>query len=707
MMLRSRRALPPVSRQSQRPIWSRASDFVAWLGLGPNASPESPAAPRHPQQTAAKRASPSPRNRLTAKRVLRPRPPADAAFPTFQKSLVPSTRKSAAYALGDFSLKVKYAPTSKPLLDAWEIVSQCRPFVLLDKEKPFRVRLATAEDAGGDRPWIMQIAPADVFARLSADISTRSMFVGSTGAGLDADVVVANEALVVGNLVKAFHKMNEHKLAVAFFEAYDRDRSVWLQEHQLREAAKMVPDDAIGDGAEEGGAEPEPKETLVPIENATQLPRAVYSCYIRSLAALKQSKKIVRLFEDDEHQLERICSTVPNLYVLLHACFNEKNGDLARRAIDTVTKYSPAAVIPLGCYELAIRSNLRDRKRDERELLTAIYLAKALHNDGGYTLKPDIWSGLIKVSLNMDRPDLALEVFKSYPGQCIPEYQSNFRQALRAACSLTDSTALDMMHFCWASYNDEYSNTKTLFDERKAYQDAICLNNPDTRGLSLGDAVLASSIPALNKDAEAELLNMMLWEMLKHRHAVPSLVQVLDLMEATRTKGGAVALRQCVLAMVEYDLKQKNMSPRAAVENSLAFWGERPAVLKGQGFLVHLLLEECVERQWDGECEFLVDYLLDLGVARVPINTIVKMMGANEVRGQFEANARIGEKLLQKLAQNNSWKLRDDFYERYLMSYLRLEQLDKVSEQNAKLNLERRYPHNDVIRTIVQDAAAR
>ncbi|KAF4040412.1 hypothetical protein GN244_ATG07376 [Phytophthora infestans] len=705
-MLNLRRARVP-QHQSQRLIWSRASDFVAWLGLGPNANFESPPTSRQ-QQTQPPRSrhtptsSTTPANRVVAKRVLRPHPPADISLPAFKRSLDPRERKAAAHALGRFSLEIKHVPSSTQLLDTWQVISQCRPFVV-DKEKPLQVRLATTEDVGDDRTWLLQIVPADIFAQLSVDISTRAMFVGSTGPDQDVDVVVANEALMVGNLVKAFHQLNEHKLAVAFFESYDRDRRVWLQEHQLRQAAKVADND-VCDGDKKGEAESKEKEKRVPIENVTQLPRAVYSCYLRSLAALKQSKKIVRLFENDEHQLERICSTVPNLYLLLHACYSEKNGELARQAIDTIARFSPAAVIPLGCYELAIRSNLRDRKRDERELVTAIHLAKALQNDGGYTLKPDIWSGLIKVSLNMKRPDLALEVFKSYPRHCIPEYQINFRQALRAACRFTDSTALDMVRFCWVNYCEEYSNLKTLLEERKAYQDAICLNNADTRGLSLGDAGLVSNIPVVNKEVETELLNMVLWEMLKHRHAVPSLVQVLDVMEATRSKGGAVALRRTVQVMFNYDMKR--MASHAAVESSLKFWGERPSVLSGQGFLVYLLLEECVEQQWDDECEFLVDYLLELGVARVPVNTIVKMMGSNEVRGRFEANVRIGEKLLESLSQNNRLKLRDNFYERFLMSYFRLEQFDKVSEQHAKLNLEKRYPHNEVIRTIVHDAAA-
>ncbi|KAG6622081.1 uncharacterized protein IUM83_07303 [Phytophthora cinnamomi] len=672
-MLRSRRAPPPASRQSQRLIWSRASDFVSWLGLGPHASsPDSAAQPAPPPppppSPQPERHSPRPSSRLAAKRVLRPQPPADAALPTFQSALDASKRRAAGNALGRFSQKVKNAPTAKQLLDAWQVVSQCRPFVL-DREKgQLRVRLATAKDAGDDRPWLMQIVPADVFAQLSAGISTRAMFVGSTGAD---DVVVANEALVVGNLIKAFYSLNEHEMAVAFFEAYDRDRSVWLQEHQLREAAK-VPGNGFSDQGDESEGKAESKTAA--IDAVTQLPRAVYSCYLRSLAALKQSKKIVRLFEDDERQLERICSTVPNLQLILHACFSEKNGELARRAIDTITEHSPAAVIPLGCYELAIRANLRDKKRDERELLTAIHLVRLLEEDGEYILKPDLWSALIKVSLNMDRPDCALQVFKSYPRHRIPEYQMSFRHALRAACRGTDSTALDMMRFCWASYDDEYSNVKALLDERKEYEATIFLSDT-TADVRLADAVLTSNLPTLHKDAEAELLNMMLWEMLKHRHSAPSLTQVLDLMEATRSKGGAVALRLAVIALLEYDMKQKSY----------------PA--------------QCVEHRWDEECELLVDYLLDLGVARVPINSVVKMMEANEVRGLFDVNARVGKKLLDKLPSNTRWKLREEFYERYLMSFLRLEQFDQVREQHTRLNLEKRYPHNEVIRTIVQDAA--
>ncbi|KAE8973872.1 hypothetical protein PF010_g25682 [Phytophthora fragariae] len=708
-MLRSRRARAPspALRQSQRLIWSRASDFVSWLGLGPNASssdsapsPTKPASP--PQSRAPKLKTPPPPNRQAAKRVLRPQLPADFAFPTLQPSVDRNKRNSAAYALGRFAQKVKRVSSSKQLLDAWQVASQCRPFVVGQKG-PFRLRLATEEDAGSDNLWLMQIVPADVFAQLSAGTSSRAMFMGSTGEGLAANVVVTNETLLVGAMVKAFYLMSEHKLAVAFFEAYDRDRRVWLQEQQLREAAK-VSDGGCGDPENDSEAEAETETKTVAIDAVTQLPRAVYSCYLRSLAALRQSKKIVRLFEDDEHQLERVCSTVPDLSLILHACYHEKNGELARRAIDKITEHSPVAVVPLGCYELAIRANLRDKKRGERELLTAIHLVRLLQEDGGYILKPDLWCALIKVSLNMARPDCALEVFKGYPHHRIHENQTSFRQALRAACAGTNSTALDMMHFCWASYNDEYSNVKAVMDERKEYEAAIFLSHT-TSDASVADAVLTSNTPARNKAVETELLNMMLWEMLKHRHSVPSITQVLDLMEVTRSKGGAVVLRLVVLALFEYDMKQKKLPPRVAVENSLKFWGEHSSVLSGQGFLVHLLLVECAEHQWDDECELLVDYVLDLGVARVPINTIVKMMETNEVRGQFEANARIGKKLLDSLSPKNRWKLREEFYERYLMSYLRLEQFDQVREQHALFNLEKRYPHNEVIRTIVEDAA--
>ncbi|KAL3664141.1 hypothetical protein V7S43_011023 [Phytophthora oleae] len=702
-MLRSRslHALPP-SRYSQRLIWSRASDFVEWLGLGPNTSSEDPPSTSQQQPKVETAQSPPPQpKRHTAKRVPRPQLPTDTGSPTLKRPLDTKTRQSAAYALGRFSEKIRNAKSPQHVLDAWDVISQCRPFVV-NQEGPLQVNLATEEDMGPDLSWLMQIVPANIFAQQSAKIfSTRAMYVGSVGSEQDTDVVVVNEALVVGNIIKALNNMDEHKMTVAFFEAYDIDRRTWLQEQQLQVAAKVLDDDV---SVEEVKSQLEEKETK--IENVTQLPIAVYACYIRSLFAQNHTTKIVRLFRDDEHQLERVCSVIPNLYLLLQACYKEMDGNLARRAIERITENTPTAVIPQGCYDLAIRSILRDRQRDEHDLLDAVYLAKTMNEDAGYILKPWLWSALVKVSLIMNRPDIALDIFKGYPRNCIPEYQKSFRQVLRAACKHTDSTALDMMHFCWARYNDEYSNAKTLFDERRAYQDAIFLTKSGTEGLSLGDAVLVSSAPALNKDAEAELLNMMLWEMLKHRHAPPSLVQVLDLMEAAGSKGGALALRKTVFALFEYDVKQKKMSPREAVENSVKFWGEHSSVLNGQGFLVHLLLEECVKQHWDDACDVLVDYLLDGGVSRLPVNSIIKMMGMNEVRGRFEANASLGEKLLQKLSRSNVAKLRDDFYERYLMSYLRLERFDEVGQQYATLNLKKRYPHNEVIRTVVEDAAA-
>ncbi|KAG1693880.1 hypothetical protein DVH05_022801 [Phytophthora capsici] len=685
------------SRRSQRLIWSRASDFVEWLGLGPNTSSENPPAQSQQQpKSEAAQSSSRPPKRHAAKRIPRPQLPIDAAFPVLKRPLDSEKRRTATYALGRFSDKIRNAKSSQHVLDAWDVISQCRPFVV-GQDEPLQVSLATEEDMGSDLPWLMQIVPANVFAQHSANISTRAMYVGSVGSELDTEVIVVNEALVVGNMIKALNSMDEHKLTIAFFEAYDVDRKMLLQDHELQEATS-VSDDAVG--AEEV------VEKKTGADNVTQLPIAVYACYLRSLFARKNSAKIVRLFRDDEHQLERVCNVIPNLYLLLQACYKEMDGNLARRAIERITEFSPTSVIPLGCYDIAIRSILRDRQRDENDLLDAIYLAKTMNEDAGYILKPWIWSALVKVSLIMDRPDLAFQVFKRYPRNCIPEYQKSFRQVLRAACKHPDSSALDMMHFCWAKYIDEYSNVKTLFDERQAYQDAIYLTKSGTEGLSLGDAVLVSSAPALSKDAEAELLNMMLWEMLKHRHAVPSLVQVLDLMEAVGSKGGALALRKTVFALFEYDVKQKNKSPREAVENSVKFWGEHSSVLNGQGFLVHLLLEECVKHHWDDACDVLVDYLLDGGVSRLPINSIINMMGTNEVRGRFEANANLGEKLLEKLSRNNIAKLRDDFYERYLMSYLRLERFDEVGQQYVKLNLKKRFPHNEVIRTVVQDAAA-
>ncbi|KAF4320904.1 hypothetical protein BBO99_00003695 [Phytophthora kernoviae] len=654
----------------------------------------------------------------TAKRVLRPQPPADISFPTFHRTADLQTRRSAACALGRFSHQIKRS-SSDELLDAWQIMSQCQPFVV-EGGRTLRIRLATVDDKDDDRSWLLQIVPADAFARMTATIGKRVTFVGSTiGTEPETDVLVANETLIVGKLVKSFHDMDNHELVVAFFEAYDRDRSVWLQEQHLRKAATIVGTDVSTSVENEVGLEA--AENPVPIESVTRLSRAVYSSYLRSLYALKLSTKFVRVFEDDERMLRSVCNTVPNLYMLLHACRDERNGDLARRAIDSIVQHSPGSVLPLGCYELAIRTNLRDKKRGEKELQTALHLARELHKDAGYVLKPALWSALIKVSVNMERPDCALEVFKSYPSHRIQEHQASFRQALRAACRLKDSTALDMMHFCWANYSGKRSNTQTLSGGRKEHVGkkhvssskngaGALLKNESLENESLdvdSQEETSPALVALKKDTENELLNMMLWEMLKHQHPAPSIKQVLDLMEATGSKSGAVTLRLSVVKLFDYDMDQRKLSPREAVENSIKFWDDHSSVLSGQGFLVHLLLDECVSRQYDEECELLVDYLLDLGLVRVPVNSIVKMMASNELRGRFEVNARIAEKMLQNLPEKARTKLRDDFYERYLMSYFRLGQFEKVRDQHADLHLEKRYPHNEVIRTIVRDAEDR
>ncbi|CAI5727405.1 unnamed protein product [Hyaloperonospora brassicae] len=705
-MLRPRAARRPLwCAPPQRQLWSYATDLLTWIGLSrPDASDRSRASVNSPPPP-----PPSPplsASRLAHKRVLRPQPPVDATFPTFQRPLDPLKRKGATAALGHFLQRVKQAPTAAQLLETWQTVAQCRPF-WLPRQPTGRldVRLAAAHDVGvEDRPWMLQLVPTDVFLELSAGTLARSMVVGTAGADLNAaDVVVANETLVVGNLVQAFHDLHEHELVVAFFDAYDSDRRVWLQEHSRRAAADGVRDDGTNGSDDDDDVKVQVIEKRGSMEEVTQLPHVVYSCYLRSLATLKQSKKIVQLLETDERQLERLCSTLPNLHLILHACHSEKNGELARRAIDTISAFSPAAAISLGCYELAIRANLRDRKRGERELLSAIHLSRALLNDAGYILKPDIWAGLIKVSMCMHRPDLALEVFKTYPRHCIPEYQDSFRQVLLSACRYLDSTALEMMHFCWTSHE-----AKTCArEEQTVHEDGLCLDDDlDGRGSSTGTAVQAAKNAAANKEAETVLLNAIFWQMLNQRHAVSSLVQVVDIMEATRSKAGAMALERAVLRMLTHDMSEKNMSPRAAIESSLKFWAARSSVLCGQGFLVRLLLKECVKHEWTDECEMLLDHVLDVSVARVPIHSIIKLMETNESRGRFDVNARIGDKLLQGLSPSNRQKLRDDFYERYLMSCLRLEQFDKVGKVHVTYNLERRYPFNDAIRTIAQDAAA-
>ncbi|TDH72916.1 hypothetical protein CCR75_005504 [Bremia lactucae] len=663
-MLSSKFSRTRLRCQSQRQFWGHPSNFLAWVGFNnrtnscPSLVPSSSSKDELPAITPSLPQALPLTNHLAAKCNVRPSLPADVAVPKLQKLVDDCKRKSAAQALDRLLHKIRHVPFLTQLLDAWLVVSQCRPFVV-ETDMSFRVRLATAEDVTTEKPpRLFQIVPANIFAQLSSKIPARSMFVGSTSIqnSDNAAVVVGNDAHVMSFFIQSLHRMNEHKLVVTFFEAYDRDRILWLQEHRLREAANDYSTD--GQGTDDSISELNKKFT--PSLKALELPRVAHSCYIQSLAALKHQKKILRLFDNENYQLNKMCRTTLNLSVLLHACHSERNGELARKAIDTITIQSPLAVIPLSCYELAIRANLLDRKHHERELLAAVHLAKALHNDGGYLLKPDIWSGLIKVSLKRNRPDLALEIFKSYPNHRISEHQTNFRQVLRVACRTPDRTALEMMQFCWAPYINDLAN-KAIMLERKAYQDAISLKNLNAKELLLGDIALITSIPAWKNNVEADLLNMMLWEMLKHSHAMPSIVEVLNVMETTRSKGRTAVLRSVVVAQIDHDMAQNEILSRTAVERSLEFWKEHPSVLDSPGFLVRLLLDKCLEHRWDDECEFLVDYMLELGLYRIPFITIIKMMKDFENRGRFEANARIGQKLLQRLSETNRQKLYDRF----------------------------------------------
>ncbi|CAI5723752.1 unnamed protein product [Peronospora destructor] len=166
LRLRPARVLPPLtaSRQSQRLIWSRASNFMACLGLGDSESSESSTSPI--KQPSVKCKVPDYRW-AKRKRVLRAQPSADASFPTFQQSVNLEKRKNAVDVLSCFLQKIKHVSTSKQLLDAWKIISECRPFVV-HKHESFHVRLASAENVHDNRFWLLQVVPANVFAELSA-----------------------------------------------------------------------------------------------------------------------------------------------------------------------------------------------------------------------------------------------------------------------------------------------------------------------------------------------------------------------------------------------------------------------------------------------------------------------------------------------------------------------------------------------------------
>ncbi|RLN96384.1 hypothetical protein BBJ28_00003184 [Nothophytophthora sp. Chile5] len=677
----ARRSLQP--HRQQRVLWNRALDFVAWMGLSDansgvdtaqRASPTSgnPAAFNDPTRTSKQQWYAS----------LRPHPPKDAVFPEAQEGLPPDQAYHAKKAFTALSQQLKLASAPAQLLSMWEVVSQCRPFVV-DTDG---VRLAAANDRDGEGDEgagalpMLQMLPADVFALRTTGRNVRSLFLGSPVAGSSAEhgdanernVVVLNEAVVVANLVEVFNAMGDHSHAIAFFENYNRDRRVWLQE-RLVSADAVSPSPPLRAGKSGEDAGDLDREEPTAFERVTRLWAPARLAFIRSIVAMKRGGKLLRFAQDDERNLDLVGRSVNAMSLLLFACIKDKEGALARRAIDTTLWRHPAHVIPLHCYEQAIKANLYKKDRGERELEDALYLSRLMHEDAGYVLHPKLWSALFNTSLHLKRTDCAIEVFATLPRSRMEHYQTHFRRALRKACQLQHPEVVLAIVRQWLAFVDDASNGSELDQDPKP---------------------------------EMELLNFVLWGMLMSDHVASTLKEMLDIMEARQVRADGASLQRLVGVLLDDNEKQSTPKPREAIKRSLGFWEEHSALLHDMGFVIHLLLKQCLKRQWYDECELLVGEIAKRRLPRVPCNTLVEVMDVNEQRGHFAENAAMGKKLLARLDRSGFRSLNAHFFERYLRSLLHLGRFQEICEQHRKVGLASRFPNNEVIRAVLRDAEA-
>lgn len=611
-------------------------------------------------------------------------------------------RRGGATVRG-FSHVLSSTSSSAQLLDMWATLSTFEPFVV---ENSKYVPLADSQNAHADadqRPessLVLQMLPCEVYARLSGRRSATNSNASSeleneANAASDVKpifrkgsawtfsemvssspkvpaletrgVVLLNESAVGSWMVDVMARLKDRNAVIEFFKQYNLQRNKRINSltHQQQQQLAQI------DGETEGKADPENKPARKPLMNIklridTLLSREAYVQYIEALEGTKQYAKLIGLLRKKVTRRE-YCTSIATLRTLLYACVSEKEGDVARAAIEDFTEYAPAVVIPLQCYETAIRANTIGQPRTEHDLENALAIVRKLRGDAEYLLNPSIWNTLLNSCVYLELSERALTIFKTYEENKIAPYQRQFLNAFRSACRFGDyELVLDMTRYWMETSRSaaEKSNVSATRDQREA-------------------------------------LNTILWEMLKGKPSVDQVKCVLRMMQDWSVQSGAILLRRAVTKLLEDE--HGNKSPRELLENSIAFWKELPRVMVRQGFLIHLLLEHSLANGWADECVYLVDLALAHKVVDVPQSSLTKYMEANELRGLFAETKALGDRLA---AERTVEQLGQTFFEQYLMSYQRLELFDEVLKLDRKYALTQGFPSSETLATIVRDAKA-
>ncbi|KAE8878066.1 hypothetical protein PF005_g13406 [Phytophthora fragariae] len=629
-------ASPPAAlrlQASQRAFWSQAMELIK-SHLNPGNAITS--VDKEGGSDAESRAS----SRIAGS-AWRPQVPDDVRFPEFLQDAGDGQVACAKTTFTGFAHHLRR--TSDPA-QAWDVVKQCRPFVV----ERNGIRLADAAASDEVEPSdVLQMLPADLFAERSAGSNCRAMFVGATGLeGPQGTITAANEAVVVALLVQKLHFLGKHGKAIALFEGYNRERKKWLNERSALETS--------ADAEKEAAA----------FDRVTRLWSSARAAYLKSLLFKSRYHRIVQFAREDSRNLDVACESVATMTSLLIGCRKQKDSALARLAIDTMSKQNPVTVLPLTIFELAFKSAIQNKNRDEDDLDNALWIARVMRDDAGYILQPDLWFALFNTSLHLKREESALEVFGMYSSNFTSLHQNNFRRALRKACRL---------------------------------------NHPDVV-LTMVRQWLATIDNDVDAAAKAEAVSFVLGEMLSSRHPISAITEMLAIMESSQIEASNAVLQRVATTIL--DDASSRLSPHETIKNSLEFWKVHSPTVQNSVFIMHVLIQQCLKRDWLDECELVVNEIAERRLPGVPCNSIVKAMTVNEERGRFENNVRMCKVLLKSLSRPGFRSLNKQFFELYLKALLCLGRFGEVREQHARLKLGKRYPKSAPLAVALRDAKA-
>lgn len=563
------------------------------------------------------------------------------------------------------------------LLSMHKVMASYKPFYLDDQ-------LLRPWDASVDgKHHLMQVLPVDSFVAVNQEVTgpvrTREWQIAQNVVSHDGstlqNVLLLSETRVTRYMIQALARLGDNRKVAEFYERFDRSRKAAI-ESLLEDSKTPIRT------AEEEQLERKKFSRLTSLRTGT-----AQVLYIEALSKLSASEQIIAFFENPM-RVQKFLGTTSALRTLLTACAAELRGDVARKAIDDFAKTFPHMTIPMQSYQSGIQANLKTKgKTDLQQLDNAMHIYRKMKTDTGYILHPFAWSMLFNACVYVKNHDAAIEVFADYPRQGMPAFHERYVKALRTAC-------------VFGQYDTVLALVKrSIKIEAKRAPPSLLTGSGTTKRYNYNKNVQRKPHPA-----EATGLSNLLWDMFKGEPQLAQLQTMLELMESRRAVCGAIVLRR----IVSRSLRRENCSVNGTKSASdlLAAWFQQwervPHVIARNAFVVHLVLEHCLQEQWLSECHDVVQYAIQQEI-ELPSVTLRKVMDANHAKGFFAQNVALGE-LVVKSPQAEP-KMTANFYEAFLMSCMRENQLQRVLELNESMKVTERFPESEVLAMLVRDAA--